>query len=125
MSHVCSLLDILRRLPPDLPTPFQDGMGLKLSLRFPVDMTHAGYLASSLHTTENPAGGPEVQILKTVPLMLEDFSQFSILGESRVAFLIASGPKADSFLQSAIQAEARYDPAMFDSDGYALEGRND
>jgi hypothetical protein len=103
----------------ELPSDgFPEGLsGVALRLRYPANLTHSGWLFRHM----SDASHGDVSRVVGVAGASRDFkklTQSSSIGAVGRLYVIATGPRAEFILHAAVDSEARYDPDMFDSDGY-------
>ena len=92
--------------------------GLRLDFRWPMTMAHSGWIY--YRATRAVEGDDTTRMGLLLEDGLAELTQFALLRTGGQGCLVGVGPKARQALRAAAQAEASYNPANFDSDGYAI-----
>jgi hypothetical protein len=104
----------------ELPSDgFPGGLsGVALSLKYPVDQTHSGWLFRYMFDASQRQDVSQVVGVAVRGGDFKKLTQSRSIGATGRLYIIATGPRAQPILQAAIDSENRFDPGMFDSDGY-------
>lgn len=104
---------------------------LKLRVKHGLNSAHSGWLFNSYLSTLKSLGEDisvpgkyETELGVQIGTQFVQFSQFSLgknLNDSESVFFIALGPNAEQCLENIKEAENRFNPKMFDSDGYLIQ----
>lgn len=97
--------------------------GLRVEFRWPMTMAHSGWIY--YHARRAVESDDTTRVGLLLDDGLAELAQFALLRTGRQACLLAVGPRAREALRAAAEAEASYNPASFDEDGYPIAQLNE